>query len=316
MGTKQCIQAPRDEDESSSSDSDDDTILSPIKRWNNKIKMESKLHSVDFQCDPTLSFRRNIQNVCRRKRLPSTHELHTYNFYVWSSNRFGFGHDSIVIGSAAYRSEHDDNNYGWITAELCVDMDENKVLPQTRYLNKYEGLDFIETKKWKKQFSYTTTLNAVIDLVYKLIANHGTYNNLHNGCQHFVEGFLKKIIEYEHEYRVQTMLTHNRLYQSTSSDYVKGYQRYRACVKVEKQLKKERLSTNYEPMEQNLQIAGTLMVVPIVAMSVNKHKKYQSQRDKVIFQSIPRQPRHPRPRPPPPATEAGAARNAKRRSRE
>ena len=293
MGNQICVHAPRDKDEEEerdlSSDSEDEETKSPLAKCGNKMLMESKLNSTDFECDPTTSFRRTIKSISKRKRLPFLNEIHKYNFYIWSSNKAGFGHDSIVIGSA-YNDTNDnssfnDNNYGYITAELCIDFEEKTVFPITRYLNKYEGQQYLDNNKWRYQYSYTTTLNSLIDFILALIINHGKYSNLHNGCQHFVEAFLKKIIEAEKEFRIQKLLKNNKIYQNTKKEYIQGIQRYRALCKIEKELKKEGLICKYDTMESTLQIAGTMLVIPVMAMAISK-ETVKHNRDKVVFQCI------------------------------
>jgi len=265
------------------SDSDDEHC-SAIQRLRHKVTMESKLNSTDFKCDPTESFRSNIANYCRRKRLPELHEIHHFNFYIWCSNKFGCGHDSIVIGS---HNNHD-NDYGYITAELCVDIDEEKVFPNTRYLNKYEAQPFINGERkrgWKYQFSYRTTLNSLIDLVLELIQNHGRYSNLHNGCQHFVEAFLHKIVAAEHEKRIQHKLASNTKYQRSKSQCVRGMQRYLAHNAATKEMREEGLVPKYDTMESTLQLGGTALVLPVVAMAISK-ETVKSHRDRVWFQCV------------------------------
>jgi len=302
MGIKMCVHAPPDGEGITTTttttteavgsirrqyDSDcdsDDEPSTPIQRMKHKVTMESKLNSTDFKCDPTESFRSNIASYCRRKRLPALHELHRFNFYIWSSNKFGFGHDSIVIGS----HHPDDNDYGYITAELCVDIDEETVFPNTRYLNKYEAQSFLNGERkrgWRYQFSYRTTLNSLIDLVLKLIANHGRYSNLHNGCHHFVEAFLHKIVVAEHHRRIEAKLADNMLYQQSSRQCIRGLQRYLAHNAAAKELRAEGLVPQYDTMESTLQLGGTALVLPVVAMAISK-QTVKSQRHRVWFQCV------------------------------
>lgn len=301
MGTKHCVIAPRDQDEngkkknnnndddSSDSESEDEENGKGIYKIINRVHMESKLNSEDFKSDPRKYFRTNIKNICKRKRLPFLNEIHKYNFYIWSSNKCGFGHDSVVIGSA-YNNQNDhssfnDNNYGYITAELCIDMDDGTIFPNSRYLNKYEAQEYLDNDKWRWQYSYTTTLNNIIDFILALIANHGKYSSIHNGCQHFVQAFLTKICESEKEFRIYKKLKDNKIYQNTKSEYIRGVQRYRALNKVEKELKKEGLCPKYDTFESTLQTVGTMMVLPVVAMAISK-ETVKHNRDKVQFQCI------------------------------
>eukprot|EP01083_Nonionella_stella_P022848 63149_1 len=280
MGTKLCIQTPPDDEpltKTYSFDSDYGEPPNPIIRCKTKLTQESELNSTDLRCDPKESFRTNIHNICKRKRLPFLSQIHRYKFYIWSSNKYGFGHDSIVIGS------HDDSDsYGYITAELCVDIDEQTVFPNTRYLSQDEGRSCIKNNKWKYQYSYTTTLNAIVQLILDLIRHHGQYSNLHNGCQHFVEAFLHKIIIAEHQYRIYKILQSDKRYQTTTNKYIRGMRRYKAHNKAEKELKKERLCVQYDTIESTLQLAGTALVVPVLAMAISK-ETVKDERHRVQF---------------------------------
>ena len=285
-----CVHAPPDGEEEAggsirrtySSDSDEE-CPTPMQRLQHKVTMESKLNSTDFKCDPTESFRSNIVNICNRKRLPPLHEKHRFNFYIWSSNQFGCGHDSIVIGSP----HSEDNDYGYITAELCVDIDEETVFPNTRYLNKYEAQPFVNGegphRPWMFQYSYECRLHSLIDLVLKLIRNHGRYSNLHNGCQHFVEAFLHKIVVAEHHRRIEAKLQRNALYQGSKRQCVRGMQRYLAHHAASKEMRAEGLVPKYDTMESALQLGGTALVLPVIAMAISK-ETVKSQRHRVWFQ--------------------------------
>lgn len=281
MGTKLCIHAPPDGEEGgrprnhSDSNSERGTAIQRLQRT---VALQTKLNSTDFQCDPTETFRPNIANYCRRKRLPPLHEMHRFNFYIWSSQKFGFGHDSIVIGSRDSLS----NDYGFITVELCVDVDELTVFPNTRYLSKFEAAPFVEGGRWKYQFSYQTTLDSLIALVLDLIRNHGRYSNLHNGCQHFVEAFLQKIVGAEHLRRITAKLDDNALYRRSKRQSVRGFLRYLAHDAAARELRAEGLCSKYETMESTLQIGGALLVLPVIAMAISK-EMVKSQRHRVHF---------------------------------
>ena len=305
MGSKMCVHAPLDNGEKNErlaegqdandvttrpttedggsrrrNDSDSENTTT-IQRLHHKVTMESKLNSTDFKCDPTESFRSNIANYCRRKRLPPLRAIHHFNFYIWSSNAFGFGHDSIVIGS----HNTNDNEYGYITAELCVDIDEETVFPNTRFLNKYEAQPYLNgerKRRWKFQFSYRTTLDSLIDLVLKLIQNHGRYSNLHNGCQHFVEAFLHKIVVAEHHRRIEDKLGSNAVYQRSTRQCVRGFHRYLAHNAAAKELRNEGLVPKYDTTESTLQLGGTALVLPVIAMAISK-ETVKSQRHRVWF---------------------------------
>ena len=286
MGTKLCFDAPTDAGEQPTYSYDSDSETETDRQFSGpfgKLSMESKMNSTDFTCDPTESFRRNISNICNRKRLPALNQLHRYHFYIWSSNKYGFGHDSIVI--APTNSNNTDDNFGYITAELCVDIDDKTVFPHSRYLSQYEGKEYLKSHKWKYQYSYTTTLDSIIQFILNLIAHHGQYSNVHNGCHHFIDAFLRKIIISEREYRIDKQLKNNKLYQQSTNEYIRGYLRYRACNLVAKQLKKERMRCSYDTMEAYLQFAGTLLVLPVIAMAISK-ESVKTQRDKVHFKRI------------------------------
>jgi len=97
--------------------------------------------------------------------------------------------------------------------------------------------------------------------------------------------FLRKIIASERSYRINKKLSQNKLYCSTKNEMIRGLQRYRAYQKVDKELKKERLCCSYEAMEGYLQFAGTLLVLPVIAMAVSK-ESVKTQRDNVHFKRI------------------------------
>lgn len=272
MGGQMCMSLPpQDTNEGTHQSDAGDTLTT-------RLATESKMKSTNLSCDPRDSFRRSIRNISKRKRLPDLYESHRFSLYVWSSKKLGFGHDSIVIGSADALRADCEHDFGYITAELCVDEDERSVFPNTRYVSKADAQPLLASK-WKYQYSVETTLASLVDLVLALIANHGAYSNLHNGCHHFVEAFLQKIVSSEHERRVQQQLV-----QKGYAANHEGIARYRAHNAVSAEMKKQGLHSSYEPAESTLQMAGTALVLPVIGMALLKETK-KSKRGAVTFRT-------------------------------
>ena len=120
-----------------------------------------------------------------------------YQIYTWSQG--SFRHESVVIGCYNDHDQDIDNKieinhkHGFITMELKVDIEQEKVFPDTKFFTRKEAINFITKGKWQLEtdINLKTTMVQLIDFVLNLIKNHGKYSHGFNNCKIFVQGFVQ-----------------------------------------------------------------------------------------------------------------------------
>eukprot|EP01084_Bolivina_argentea_P183691 316936_1 len=231
--------------------------------------------------DPRDKFRQDIQRQSNLGKLPPICMQHRFAFYVWESG-FGFGHDSIVIGSG---EEDNLQIYGYFTIELRVDEEKEVVIPYTEYISFDDGNK--AKTKWKLQFKLDTTIDELINFAIELIDKHGTYSSFHNGCQHFVRDFLNKINGTEFQERLQAALQENESYQSAlkskipCSSSVRWYRGTKISNAIAKEVGGKADGKIYNTVEDTALGATGLLIVPAAAILASKAAIDDNERDQV-----------------------------------
>lgn len=136
-------------------------------------------------------FKNKVRQFSDEEKMPAFQTSKTYQLYLWKQKKCVIElHHSIVIGCKEMDGKLDD--IGFITMELCVDQNKNKIYPKTVFITKGKGTEHIEKKDWERpnqgsnwDWQVRTTLNDLMNLAIELIKNHKTYIPLGNSCQDF-----------------------------------------------------------------------------------------------------------------------------------
>eukprot|EP01083_Nonionella_stella_P098380 276618_1 len=134
--------------------------------------------------EPYDRFTQNFQDLADQDLIPGLKAKKTYQVYTWASN--AFGHHSIVIGCSSR------NDVGYVTMELRVDEEKELIWPDSQFISRDRGDEYIKNKKWTMEIEVENTMNNLMELATNLIKNHGKYSSIVNSCHAFVNDFLAK----------------------------------------------------------------------------------------------------------------------------
>eukprot|EP01084_Bolivina_argentea_P250221 419171_1 len=179
-----------------------------------KSQINSKVSSSFGNADPWAIFRNNFRDWADEEKIPGLRAVHTYQLYTWKQGNSDYGHYSVVIGCNSR------SNVGYVTMELYVNVNTQKIVPVTNFITQDRGLQHITHKKWTpctyqnifakvrskllgKEISVEwngevqTTMKNLMKLTEDLIRNHGKYSTISNSCQDFVINFVRKCAQKE-----------------------------------------------------------------------------------------------------------------------